>query len=61
VVTPSVVPHYEEPIKNEVEDVVVQPKETQVKQEKAEPETPKRRYDFNNLLGKIKEFLDNAE
>ena len=61
VVTPPVVPHYEEPIKNEVEDVVVQPKETQVKQEKAEPETPKRRYDFNNLLGKIKEFLDNAE
>lgn len=25
------------------------------------PEKTKKRYDFNNLLGKIKEFLDNAE
>ncbi|WMW78227.1 cell division protein FtsA [Flavobacterium sp. 20NA77.7] len=45
----------EQPIQNET----ALEEEVQTAPQQEEPQ--KRRYDFNNLLGKIKEFLDNAE
>lgn len=45
----------EQPVQNET----VLEEEVQATSQQEEPQ--KRRYDFNNLLGKIKEFLDNAE
>lgn len=45
----------EQPVQNET----VLEEEVQTTSQQEEPQ--KRRYDFNNLLGKIKEFLDNAE
>lgn len=45
----------EQPIQNET----ALEEEEQTAPQQEEPQ--KRRYDFNNLLGKIKEFLDNAE
>ena len=63
VVKQPVIPSYEEPTSSQDEEEV-KAEQNNVAPQKVEehvPETPKRRYDFNNLLGKIKEFLDNAE
>lgn len=55
VVTPQA-PVVEESIENEVVA-----EETTSKTVEKEPTERKKKYDFNNLLGKIKEFLDNVE
>ena len=55
VVTPQA-PVVEESVANEV--VAEEPASTPVENE---PTERKKKYDFNNLLGKIKEFLDNVE
>jgi len=47
-------------IENVVEDVVEEVKQTTPTVSK-ESQERKKKYDFNNLLGKIKEFLDNVE
>lgn len=46
-------------IENEVEDIVEDTKPTPTTSK--ETQERKKKYDFNNLLGKIKEFLDNVE
>lgn len=50
-------------IENVVEDVVeeVKPTPTPTPTVSKETQERKKKYDFNNLLGKIKEFLDNVE
>ena len=55
VVTPQA-PVVEESVANEVVA-----EETTSKTVEKEPTERKKKYDFNNLLGKIKEFLDNVE
>jgi cell division protein FtsA len=55
VATPQA-PVVEESIENEVVA-----EETTSKTVENEPTERKKKYDFNNLLGKIKEFLDNVE
>ena len=49
----------EKPAEQIVQNETALEEEVQTASKQEEPQ--KRRYDFNNLLGKIKEFLDNAE
>ena len=63
--TPFVEMKKEEPVvvqkavEQTVQNETTLEEEVQTASKQEEPQ--KRRYDFNNLLGKIKEFLDNAE
>lgn len=64
VVIPTPTPKVE--IEEEVVDVVVEKPAEEIKQplvaeQKQDAQERKKKYDFNNLLGKIKEFLDNVE
>lgn len=64
VVIPTPTPKVE--IEEEMVDVVVEKPTEEIKQplvaeQKQHDQERKKKYDFNNLLGKIKEFLDNVE
>lgn len=64
VVIPTPTPKVE--IEEEVVDVVVEKPAEEIKkplvaEQKQDAQERKKKYDFNNLLGKIKEFLDNVE
>lgn len=59
VVIPTPQPEIEKIVENVIEEEEV--KKPQVQEQKQEIQERKKKYDFNNLLGKIKEFLDNVE
>jgi cell division protein FtsA len=57
---PVVVTHQEPVVDVSIKETIVTEDTTSSKEDK-EPTERKKKYDFNNLLGKIKEFLDNVE